>query len=617
MPAGHPIDLRPRLREFARSTQNRDETLLPSALELARRWKMVPRTVNRAVSLLIAEGFLTRRGKKLHVTQSPVQRPKTQEPPFIIHSLTREPPEWIRKLFDSRNCAPVFHHWADPTQYWELLQKVRKTPCEGIILAIGPDMKPPPTGIAILKDLIEHRIPVVCNQPIEQCNLVVSEMFEHPAVIRQLVEGGHRRVLVPYSFDDLLRNIPKLSGRGGISSIFDDFGIDVIWEPLGPAPSNKRLHEMLSRHVSGKGRVTAVFSFELETAVRCCESARSLGIKIPADLSVLLALETSSRVPGSLPVSTWWLNGRTGPRLAIDLLVSQIRHVRATGQMPGPEIIRAEPVFIDRGTMGSLRKGCFSKNQTRVEEVWQSRWPLDLVERRRRVLSANTSPYPAATNALEDEWRPLDLGGICNRHFGREHGWFGDLPLLHLPHGREKIHGVPFQIAASSFSTKANCLIMRSSHAHVGMGVELPAEITVEIGQNARAVYFLHACGWASKQKSFARYEFHYNNGTVNRVLLDPIKGAPNPQSAKKERLRGNIQDWWPSPFIPQFQSAHARHYVVTDGGDPFLYERYLYTLEWINPHPEKKIKRLVIRSDPEAESTLGVLAITTRLIRG
>ena len=51
----------------------------------------------------------------------------------------------------------------------------------------------------------------------------------------------------------------------------------------------------------------------------------------------------------------------------------------------------------------------------------------------------------------------------------------------------------------------------------------------------------------------------------------------------------------------------------MTDGGDPFLYERYLYTLEWINPHPDETIKSLVIRSDPKAEATLGVLAATIR----
>ncbi|MEI8341051.1 MAG: substrate-binding domain-containing protein, partial [Verrucomicrobiota bacterium] len=602
MPAGHPIDLRPRLREFILSAQKRGETNLPSALELARRWEMVPRTVNRAVSHLLTEGLLMRRGKKLYVVQSPVHRARTEESPFVIHTIVGETSEWLSKLYASRNCTPVFHLFTDVTQCWGLLQKALKSPCEGLILAIGPDMIPPPNAVRFFGELIERRIPVVCNQPIQQGNLVVSEMFNPPAVMRQLAESGHRRVLVPYSNDDLLRQIPKLSGTSWVSSVFDDFGLDAIWEPLGYNPSRKRLREMLARHVSGKSAVTALFSFEQETAVRCYEAARGLGIKIPADLSVVLAMETSSRTPGGQPVSTWWLHNRTGPRLAIDLLVSQIRHVRATGQMPGPEIVRAEPVFIDRGTMRSLQKARPSRSQINMSEAWQARWPLDQIERRKRVQSINTSPYPAASKARENEWVPLDLGGVFNRHFGREHGWFGDLPLLHLPHGREKIHGVPFQIAASSFSTKANCLIMRSSHAHVGKGEELPVEITLEIGKKARAVYFLHGCGWTSKPKSFASYEFHYANGTVHRVLLDPIKGAPNPQSAKPVRLRGNIQDWWPTPFIPQFQSAHARHYVVTNNGEPLLYERYLYTLEWINPHPGKKIKRLVIRSDPEAE---------------
>jgi len=93
-------------------------------------------------------------------------------------------------------------------------------------------------------------------------------------------------------------------------------------------------------------------------------------------------------------------------------------------------------------------------------------------------------------------------------------------------------------------------------------------------------------------------------------------KGVAPSRSTGRARIRGNIQDWWPSPAFAQFESARARHYVVTDNGDPILYERYLYTLEWINPHPGKTIGSLVIRSDPEAEATLGVLAITLQVPR-
>jgi len=615
MPPGHPIDLRPQLRDLIHAAKKRGGPTIPSALELARRWKMIPRTVNRAVSLLIAEGLLIRRGKKLHIIQSPVPGGTPQEPPFIIHTLSGGDEKWLRELFENRNCAPIFHVFSDITQCWALLEKTLKPPCEGVILAVGPDMIPPPNTIRLLKELIERRIPVVCNQPISQCNMVVSEMFNNPHFMRQLLETGHRRFLVPYSSDAQLKLLPKLSGHTGLTSVFDDFGLDAIYEPLGPAPSSKRLCEVLTRHVSGKGGATALVCFEEETAVRFCEAARSLGIKIPANLSVVLTLTTSGRTPGSQPVSAWWLSNQTGPRLAIDLAVSQIRHVRATGQLPGPETIRAEPVFIDRGTFGPApgHRAANARPPATPEDLWQNRWPLDLVQRRQRIAAVNTAPYPAASKARADEWLPLELDGIFNRLSGHEHGWLGGLPLLHMQRGRQTIHGVPFQIASGHFSGKPDCIVMRSIHAHASLGHQLPAEVKVKIAGKAQAFYFLHGCGWTLGQKSFARYEFHYADGTLASAPLVVYKGGPTSRPAGKKRPQGNIQDWWPAPQFTQFESAHARHYVVTDGDDPFLYERYLYTLEWINPHPDKKITRLVIRSDPEAEATLGVLAITTR----
>jgi hypothetical protein len=53
---------------------------------------------------------------------------------------------------------------------------------------------------------------------------------------------------------------------------------------------------------------------------------------------------------------------------------------------------------------------------------------------------------------------------------------------------------------------------------------------------------------------------------------------------------------------------------VVTADGDPFEYERYLYTLEWENPHPKHALQEIRISSNPSQPATLGVLAITLLL---
>ena len=50
---------------------------------------------------------------------------------------------------------------------------------------------------------------------------------------------------------------------------------------------------------------------------------------------------------------------------------------------------------------------------------------------------------------------------------------------------------------------------------------------------------------------------------------------------------------------------------MITENGDPFDYERYLYTLEWENPYPDAALTTLYLRSNPAMETTLALLGIT------
>ena len=58
----------------------------------------------------------------------------------------------------------------------------------------------------------------------------------------------------------------------------------------------------------------------------------------------------------------------------------------------------------------------------------------------------------------------------------------------------------------------------------------------------------------------------------------------------------------------------NVRHVAVTEHGDPFAYERYLYSLEWVNPTPEVPLTEIRIRSNPVVPTTLGLLAVTLLL---
>jgi hypothetical protein len=50
---------------------------------------------------------------------------------------------------------------------------------------------------------------------------------------------------------------------------------------------------------------------------------------------------------------------------------------------------------------------------------------------------------------------------------------------------------------------------------------------------------------------------------------------------------------------------------MVIDPGDPLEYERYLYTLEWVNSSPETGLESIEVCGDPNGTETLVVLGIT------
>jgi hypothetical protein len=50
---------------------------------------------------------------------------------------------------------------------------------------------------------------------------------------------------------------------------------------------------------------------------------------------------------------------------------------------------------------------------------------------------------------------------------------------------------------------------------------------------------------------------------------------------------------------------------VIVNPQDPLKTVRYIYTLQWVNPHPTKTIKELQLISNPKEETSLMVFGIT------
>ena len=216
-----------------------------------------------------------------------------------------------------------------------------------------------------------------------------------------------------------------------------------------------------------------------------------------------------------------------------------------------------------------------------------------------------------ATEVAPEEWKPLDLSNVVNR--GLRSGaspWLG-APLRYLEPGHHDFHGVPFEVIDDAANEDRGVIALRSLRITTGAdGGELPDRVDVPVNERVGAVYILHGAGWVSAFEEMASYRFIYEDGSFEEMPVIPL-GEPYLPGDLEERLpAANIQDWWPG--FPHFNEEGVRQLPVVNWENPEEYTRYLYSVEWINPHPEKALARIEIASaEPHVNASLFVLGIT------
>ena len=203
-------------------------------------------------------------------------------------------------------------------------------------------------------------------------------------------------------------------------------------------------------------------------------------------------------------------------------------------------------------------------------------------------------------------WRQLDLSKLANHKLSHTNGWLGDLPLLHFPPGLHSVHGVPFDVIDPVHNQGQNVITFQSPHSHSTYGEKLPSTVKIPIKKCTKALYFLHGCGWAKYQEPFAEYLLHFQDGKSLSIPLIPVGEQ---RKSKQKLFKANLQDWWPTQEPMNF--PQALHATVFNPVNPQEYERYLYTLEWINPRPKEVLSCIEVRVDPKAGPALGLIAVT------
>jgi len=183
----------------------------------------------------------------------------------------------------------------------------------------------------------------------------------------------------------------------------------------------------------------------------------------------------------------------------------------------------------------------------------------------------------------------LDLKGVVNMDWQDEHwgdgkgGWTdqGDTDMRGIEVGVREFFGIPFEVIDPAKNGGKAVLTLKSQKFQAG-----PASASVEVGAKARSLYFLHASAWT--QGHMATYVVRYADGASAEI---PIR-------AKEE-----ICDWWGAQHGPNYRVAFLMPNLKTD-------QVGLVVFGWDNPHPDKEIKSLELKSE-NGQGIVLVAAVT------
>jgi DNA-binding LacI/PurR family transcriptional regulator len=608
IPARHrPVDIAlSGYEQLIREAQGRASTIFPPEKELAQRWNVTQSAVNRAASRLIAARRLRRAGYKLmpiapggdNVTLAGARLAalthRVARFPGLVEEAARRGVQ-VEEIFCTGR--DTFHH---------NLRLAAQKRLDGVIFRLLGESGWEWDNEAAEFDRL--KIPyVVCEEAPLGHNLATEDLHGATvSLVTHLTSLGHTNLVY-------LGSLRQAHRSTAVRHAYEE-----ICLRLGLQDSARQAYEM-SSHTRDVVRLalrkiraefptaTAVVLFDADPIETFMAVARLEQINIPQDLSLVTVGDSAAARNCQPTVTCAGFDSRTLGHMALDLICQNMLEVRRTGRLLPRQRLRIEGTLRQRSSVAARASitaaGAGSEHAPKghASRVWSQ-------TREQRLREAEESwhqPHRLAAEARPSALVPLDLSTWTNRSITRQNGWLGHLPLLHFGPGRKSIHGVTFDIIDEHQNHGKGAVVLRSHRSLSTAGRMLPLEIAIPVRRRVRAVYFLHACGYAGEPMPFAWYDFYLSGRRPISVPLVARGMGDLPANGPKP----NIQDWWPN--FPQFNGDGVRHLVVSENGDPFDYERYLYTLEWENPSPDAELTTLYIRSNPAMETTLALLGLT------
>jgi hypothetical protein len=192
---------------------------------------------------------------------------------------------------------------------------------------------------------------------------------------------------------------------------------------------------------------------------------------------------------------------------------------------------------------------------------------------------------PVAKPALPKgvTYEPIDVSAVANRGFkddkaGDGIGWLdwgADADMSSFPTGKIDLGGVPYLVPAGD----KNAIVLRMDPDVVKALAAYPDTVNIPVGKRRVAgLLFLHTGGWAWGVSSYGERRIEYDDGTKEIIRLNGT----------------NMADW--NPGFDLFPDEEGTTTTVAWKGANTRYPVIrVYQTLWVNPHPEKTIKQVVI----------------------
>lgn len=579
---------------------------LPSIRKLCDRFAVGRTAMGNVVNVLIQRGLLEQRGKGFYKAQKE-QVPGTpdDDKPVVDVFAHRHIPHSVIRHFHHEGFRVRVKIFTDESEVRGALYLALEEGSAGVLMRKC-------TEEPLLRRLEDKGIPVVVyGQRREKYSFVAASMLKlADRAVDHLSESGHREI----AYLGLPEGLDYLENRKELIAVLPE-----TYRKHGLEPS--RQHHLV---LNGEGRpevlsalreihsrfpgVTALICETFAIGMHAVQLAERCGWNVPGDLSILCLQDHQTAIHAEPPLTTLGVEMDQMLQLAATLLISEIQNRKAHPLSRRTTAVSCEPELIQRGSTG---KGPHSAMAPEASEASGKGpgpdlpWALNARERHRQVRRMNQRclPFPRAAHPVFD---PLPLPLKNGRTIARQNAWLGKDPLRFFPGGNYVIHGVPYQV-------ENRALIPASAMARRAHGQPLPEEFCIPVDRSLNGICFLHAAGWVVYGEPFAEYEFRFaNHGPV----IVPVTPFPDKEHRGPKAQPANVkspvlQDWHPS--FRQNQGKNVLPYVVTEKGDPLLYERYLYSYRWQNPYPDEEVTGILMRGlNTERRATLALLAVTT-----